>query len=252
MKNPRRSKLRMEQTYGSSSIRHQALMYLLQINIINAADVSGAGSSRATTMLDLLLKGGWVMIPLLLFSMLAVYAIMERWIVLGTTTRIPQRWLGDINAKVVEGDFQGASMLCEQKNYAIARIIKAGIEKLTKSPKSVVTVIENTAQIEIYKLEKNLALLGAIAGAAPMLGFLGTVTGMIRAFMAMAQEAGHVSPQLLSGGIYEAMVTTAAGLVVGIFANLGYNYLIVQIQSATRRIEYAANQFIELVQNKAA
>lgn len=188
------------------------------------------------------------MVPILLLSILTVYAIIERLIALRKTVKIPQRWLEDIHKKTLEGDFQGVKMLCEQKNYAIARIIKAGVEKVAVSPKSIATVVETVGQIEVHKLEKNLSLLGTIAGAAPMLGFLGTVTGMIQAFMAIA-KANYVTPQLLSGGIYEAMITTAAGLVVGIIASLGYNYILSRVQKATHSIEYAANQFVELVQS---
>ena len=224
------------------------MLQLLQIDITHTTEVVEK-TSPITTLFELLLKGGWAMLPLLIFSILAVYALIERWIVLWKLTPTPQHWQDIVQQKVMEGDLQGAKLLCEQKPYAIAKIINAGIDQLTHTSKSVVTVVENAAQVEIYRLDRNLSLLGTIAGAAPMLGFLGTVTGMIRAFMAMAQAADHVSPQLLSGGIYEAMITTAAGLVIGILAYLAYNYLLACIQKATGRIEYAANQFVVFVNN---
>lgn len=189
------------------------------------------------------------MLPILLLSVLAVYAILERLVVLYSVGRIPSQWLDDISAKIIAGDVQSVQMLCKSKRYAMARIIQAGIDKLHKPSKALEAAIENAGQREVYRLEKNLALLGTIAGAAPMLGFLGTVIGMIQAFMAMAQETHHISPKMLSGGIYEAMITTAAGLFVGILANLGYNYLLIRIQKATQRIEHASHQFIELVEN---
>jgi len=224
-------------------------MCLLQIEIINTSPWSAAGDAGAMTLLSLILKGGWVMLPILLFSILTAYAIIERLIALQNTAKIPSRWLSAVNAKTLEGDVQSVQMLCEKRNYAIARIIKAGIEKSHKSIQTIERIMEEAGQIEIYKLEKNLSLLGTMAGAAPMLGFLGTVTGMIQAFMAMAQETNQISPKLLSGGIYEAMITTAAGLVVGIIANLGYNYLLMRIQKATHRIERTANQFINIMRN---
>ncbi|MFM2428120.1 MAG: hypothetical protein RL012_4 [Bacteroidota bacterium] len=220
-------------------------MCLLQIEIINNSLLPAVGNSETTSLLDLLLKGGWIMLPILLLSILTVYAIIERLIVLQRSDKIPQRWMDEVKTKILEGDVQSVKMLCEQKHYAIASIIKAGIEKLYKPMKTIAHAVENAGQIEVYKLEKNLALLGTIAGAAPMLGFLGTVIGMIQAFMAMAQETNQISPKLLSGGIYEAMITTAAGLIVGIVASLGYNYLLTRIQKTTHRIERAANQFIE-------
>jgi biopolymer transport protein ExbB len=226
-------------------------MFLLQIEIINNALLPTVGQAETTTFLDLLLKGGWVMVPILLLSVLTVYAIIERLVVLHSSSKVPQQWIDTITTKTLEGDTQSVKMLCEQKNYAIARIIKEGIENAHKPIKTIERIVENAGQMELHKLEKNLALLGTIAGAAPMLGFLGTVLGMIQAFMAMAQETNQISPKLLSGGIYEAMITTAAGLVVGIVANLGYNYLLTRIQSTTHRIEYAANHFIEIMGKNA-
>jgi biopolymer transport protein ExbB len=226
-------------------------MCLLQIEIINTSPLSEAGKTEVVTLLSLILKGGWVMLPILLLSILAVYAIVERLIVLQSVAKIPPVWIDTINAKTLEGDLQSAKMLCEKKNYAIAKIIKAGIEKSHKPIQIIELSVEYAGQVEIHKLEKNLALLGTIAGAAPMLGFLGTVIGMIQAFMAMAQETNQISPKLLSGGIYEAMITTAAGLVVGIIANLGYNYLLTRIQKATHRIEHTANRFIEIMRDHA-
>ena len=210
-------------------------MCLLQIELINTSPLSEAGSPETTTLLALILKGGWVMLPILLLSILTVYAVIERLMVLQSAAKIPPEWVDAINAKTLAGDIQSVKMLCEKKNYAMAKIIKAGIEKSHKSIRVIEHRVASAGQMEIHKLEKNLALLGTIAGAAPMLGFLGTVIGMIQAFMAMAQETNQISPKLLSGGIYEAMITTAAGLVVGIMANLGYNYLLTRIQQTTHQ-----------------
>lgn len=224
-------------------------MGLLQIEIINTSPLSEPGRAQAMLLLDLLLKGGWVMWPILLLSILAVYAILEKWIMLRRDAKIPQQWMAEVHAKTLEGDIQGVKVLCAQKHGAVVRIIKEGIEKSHKPIKAIEHVVENAGQIEIYKLEKNMSLLGTIAGTAPMLGFLGTVIGMIQAFMAMAQETNQISPKLLSGGIYEAMITTAAGLVVGITANLGYNYFLARIQKITHQIELTANQFIETMES---
>ena len=201
--------------------------------------------TESTSSLSLLLKGGWVMLPILILSILALYAIIERLIVLHRTVSVPRSWIENLNAQLIAADLQSAQVLCEGKSYALARIIQAGLRKPHKAFKA---AVENAAQQEVYKLEKNLALLGTIASAAPMLGFLGTVLGMIQAFMAMAQQTQQISPKLLSGGIYEAMITTAAGLVVGIIANLGYNYLLIRIQRATQRLEQRTNQLVELME----
>lgn len=218
--------------------------------MIDAAMIPTVGNKEISSLMALLIKGGWVMLPILLLSILTLYVFIERLIVLQKSTKIPQQWLDEIKAKSSAGDMQSVQMLCEQKQYryAIARIIQAGIGKLYMPIKAIERIVENVGQAEVHKLEKNLALLGTVAGAAPMLGFLGTVIGMIQAFMAMAQETQQISPQLLSGGIYEAMITTAAGLIVGIAAYLGYNYLLARIRSATHGIEYAVNQFIAVIE----
>ena len=124
------------------------------------------------------------------------------------------------------------------------------VVKIENSLKNIETSIENVGKIEIYNLEKNLSLLATISGAAPMMGFLGTVTGMIQAFISIAQEEGAVSPKLLSSGIYEAMITTATGLFVGIVAYLAYNYLVSRVEKLIHRMEYSTIEFIETLQSK--
>lgn len=204
------------------------------------------------SLLSLLLKGGWVMLPILLSSILTLYAILERLIVISRTAWPPRWWLEEVRSKAMMRDSQGLAMLCEPQRYVMARIIQASLDKLNKSRKSLEEAMERAGQQEIYRLEKNLFLLGTMAEIAPMLGFLGTVLGMIQSFMTLSQATQQISPKLLSGGIYEAMITTAAGLVVGIVANLGHNYFLMQIQKATQHIEYTSNQFIELVANHSA
>jgi len=201
------------------------------------------------SIFELLLKGGWVMIPLLVLSILTVYAIIERLVVFAKGTTIQKLWLDSIQEYISMGDIQGAELLCEHKNRVIGKVIKAGIQNLGRPVQTIENAMAAAGQEEIYKLEKNLSLLGTIAGAAPMLGFLGTVLGMIQAFMTMAQATASITPQLLSGGIYEAMITTAAGLLVGILADLGYKYLLTRIKNITYHIENTANQFIVFTQS---
>ena len=224
-------------------------MHLLQIKFINPTSLLAASQQKLMTTLDFLRKGGWLMVPILLLSILAVYALVERLLALRKGAKPTQQWLANLHAQILAGDVQKAKLLCEQKNSAVARVMKVGIENLAHTPKSLETAIEAAGQAEVYQLEKNLSLLGTIAGAAPMLGFLGTVIGMIQAFMAMAQATSQVSPQLLSSGIYQAMITTAAGLVVGIIADLGYKYILTRVHTATYHIEQAASQLIELMQD---
>ena len=223
-------------------------MNLLDINVTVTPDSATTAAAAGLTMWELLAKGGWTMIPLLLLSILALYALLERIITLYIHGRVPQKWIESLKQKIKQGNTAEAAMLCVKERYAVARIAKAGIEQLSAPTTTIENAMKHSAQTEVYALEKNLWLLGTIAGAAPMLVFLGTVLGMIQAFMAMAQNTGQVSPKLLSGGIYEAMITTAAGLVVGIFAYVSYNFILIKVQQIAQRIENTANQLVEMLQ----
>ena len=200
------------------------------------------------SLLELLFKGGYMMIPILLLSVTAVYIFVERVMTINKAAKTPDQFNDQIKQLVINGDISGAKMLCNQTATPIARMIEKGIARIGNPLKNIEASIENVGKIELYKLEKNLSLLASISGAAPMIGFLGTVTGMIQAFISIAQEEGVVSPKLLSSGIYEAMITTAAGLFVGILAYLGYNFLIARVEKLVHSMEYTSIEFIDLLQ----
>lgn len=202
------------------------------------------------SLIDLLLKGGYMMIPLYALFILAIYIFVERMITLKKATKTPESMVDQVKMMVQGGNIEHAKMICQGENTPIANMIGKGLERIGSPLKNIEVAIENVGKIEIYKLEKNLSVLATISGAAPMIGFLGTVTGMIQAFIAIAQEEGMVSPKLLSSGIYEAMITTAAGLVVGIMAYLGYNYLVSQVSKLIHNMEYTTIEFIDLLQEK--
>lgn len=224
-------------------------MTLLQITTsvpLDSAVVVPNG--EAITLFSLLLKGGYMMIPIFLLSIVAVYVFVERILTIRRASVPPDGFMEKIKRLVYEGDIKGARLICAQNETPIARMIEKGVSRIGSPLKNIEVSIENVGKIEIYKLERNLSLLAMISGAAPMIGFLGTVTGMIRAFIAIAQEEGAVSPKLLSAGIYEAMMTTAAGLLVGIVAYLGYNYLVTRVQKVVHNMEYTSIDFIDLLQ----
>ncbi len=224
-------------------------MVLLQISMTAPADsVLVDGGSDSLTMLSLILKGGYMMIPIFILSILAVYIYVERARTIKRASKTPEGFMDNIKRLVADGDIKAAKLMCSQSDTPIARMIEKGIARIGSPLKNIEVSIENVGKIELYKLEKNLSLLATISGVAPMLGFLGTVTGMIQAFIAIAQEEGAVSPKLLSSGIYEAMITTAAGLLVGIIAYLGYNYLVSRIQKVVFAMEYTSIDFIDLLQ----
>ncbi|WKV11642.1 MotA/TolQ/ExbB proton channel family protein [Marivirga harenae] len=222
-------------------------MTLLQVTTVADSAMVNA-SEESVNLFDLLLKGGYVMIPLLLLSAAAIAIFIERVLTIKKSSKTPTGLLNQVKSLVSDGKIDQAKMMCSQNETPIAKMLEKGISRIGSPLKNIEVSIENVGKIEIYRLEKNLSLLATISGAAPMIGFLGTVTGMIQAFIAIAQEEGSVSPKLLSEGIYEAMITTAVGLSVGIIAYLGYNYLVTQVQKVIHKMEYTSVEFIDLLQ----
>ena len=224
-------------------------MEILQITTSTPTDtLTVAAGQDSMALISLIFQGGYMMIPILLLSLAAVYVYVERIRTVGRAAKTPVGFMDNIKRLVGDGDLSGAKVLCQQSDTPIGRMIGKGLSRIGSPLKNIEVSIENVGRIEIYNLEKNLSLLATISGAAPMIGFLGTVTGMIRAFISIAQEEGAVSPKLLSAGIYEAMITTAAGLFVGIIAYLGYNYLVTRVQKVVHNMEYTSIDFIDLLQ----
>lgn len=207
-------------------------------------------AAQSIGLMDLLIKGGYMMIPLYALFVLAVYIFVERVLTLKKAAQTPKSMMDQVKMRVQTGDIGGAKMICQEEDTPVANMISKGLERIGSPLKNIEVAIENVGKIEIYKLEKNLNLLATVSGAAPMIGFLGTVAGMIRAFIGVAQEEGMVSPKLLSTGIYEAMITTATGLVVGIIAYLGYNYLVSRVSKLIHSMEYTSVEFMDLLQDK--
>ena len=211
------------------------------INVVNQDQI---------TVMELLFKGGFMMIPILVLFVITIYILIEKILIINRESKSPKGFTDEIISRVKNDDINGAILVCNDTNNPVSRMILKGLNKLNKSLKNIESSIENVGKIEIYNLEKNLSLLATISGAAPMIGFLGTVTGMIQAFISIAEEEGAVSPKLLSSGIYEAMLTTAAGLFVGIVAYLSYNYLVSRVEKLIHKMEYTTIEFIETLQNK--
>ncbi len=211
-------------------------------------DLPTEEAQDSISLLDLLMNGGYMMIPIFILWMIAIYIFVERQRTLSVAAKTPDSFKDQIRTLVLSGDINGARMLCSRTDTPIARMIEKGVSRIGNPLKNIEVNIENVGKLEIYRLEKNLNLLATIAGAAPMIGFLGTVTGMIQAFIAIAQEEGAVSPKLLSAGIYEAMITTASGLFVGILAYLGYNYLVAKVGKLIHTMESNVIDFIDLLQ----
>ncbi len=205
-------------------------------------------SEAALSVIDLAIKGGFMMIPIILSSFIAVYVFVERMLTVNKANQSPDAFMGRIKEMVLRGDINGAKSLCTQFDSPIARMIEKGVARIGSPLKTIEASIENVAKLELFKLEKNLSILATVSGSAPMMGFLGTVIGMVQAFISIAQEEGSVSPKLLSSGIYTAMITTVAGLVVGILAYLAYNYMVTRVSKVVHKMEYSSIEFIDLLQ----
>jgi len=212
------------------------------------ADPATSPVDQSLSIIELVIAGGFMMYPIILLSLFAVYIFFERYLTLNKANLDPDPFMSRVKELVLKGDISGAKLLCSQNETPIARMIEKGISRIGSPLKNIEASIENVGKLEIFKLEKNLSSLATIAGAAPMMGFLGTVIGMVQAFIAISQEEGSVSPKLLADGIYTAMITTVAGLIVGIIAYLAYNFLITRVQKIVHKMEYTSIDFIDLLQ----
>jgi biopolymer transport protein ExbB len=212
------------------------------------ADPAANPADQSLSIIELIMAGGFMVYPIILLSVFAVYIFFERYLTLNKANVDPVPFMSRVKELVLKGDINGAKVLCAQNETPIARMIEKGISRIGSPLKNIEASIENVGKLEIFKLEKNLSTLATIAGAAPMMGFLGTVIGMVQAFIAISQEEGSVSPKLLADGIYTAMITTVAGLIVGIIAYLAYNFLVTRVQKIVHKMEYTSIDFIDLLQ----
>ncbi|WP_455497722.1 MotA/TolQ/ExbB proton channel family protein [Coprobacter sp.] len=202
-------------------------------------------------MWDLSLKGGIIMIPLLILSILAIYIFIERAVVIRKAAREDHTFMDRIKDYIHEGDVDAALNLCRKTDTPYARLIEKGITRLGRPMNDVLVAIENVGNLEVAKLEKGFPWLATAAAGAPMIGFLGTVTGMVRAFYNMASAGTSADISTLSGGIYEALVTTVAGLVVGIIALFAYNYLVARVDGVVNQLEAKTMEFMDLLNEPA-
>jgi len=196
---------------------------------------------------ELAMKGGWIMIPILLLSLVAVFIFVDRYIAVRAAIRTDQSFMNRIRDYIHDGKIEAATALCQDHNTPVSRMIEKGIARIGRPLQDINTAIENVGRVEVAKLEKGTPWLAMVSGGAPMLGFLGTVTGMIQAFFDMAQAGSSVDIQILSSGIYEAMVTTVAGLIVGIIGYFAYNILVAKIEQVVNMLESSTMEFMDLL-----
>ncbi|MEG1564620.1 MAG: MotA/TolQ/ExbB proton channel family protein [Bacteroides sp.] len=198
-------------------------------------------------LLDMFEKGGWIMYVLVALSIISFYILFERIYVIRKAGKDDPMFMEKIKDYIHSGEIKAAITYCRTMNTPSARMIEKGIHRLGRPVNDVQVAIENVGNLEIAKLEKGMAVMATISGGAPMIGFLGTVTGMVRAFFEMAHAGTSVDITLLSGGIYEAMITTVGGLIVGIIAMFAYNYLVMLVDRVVNKMESKTMEFMDLL-----
>ncbi|MCZ2442577.1 MAG: MotA/TolQ/ExbB proton channel family protein [Flavobacteriales bacterium] len=227
--------------------------YLLQITMgtDSAAALNPPVPPPATEtsiqVIDMAIKGGIIMIPLAIMSVIAIYLFIERYIAINKAGKEDVNFMNHIRDFILNGKLDAALSLCKATQSPISRMIEKGVSRIGRPLDDISASIENTAKLEVYRLERGIALLATIAGAAPMLGFLGTVVGMIKALFVMANSSEGVVINSLAGGIYEAMVTTVGGLIVGIIAYIGYNILVSKVEKVIYKMEARTIEFLDLL-----
>ena len=219
---------------------------------VPSEDLTEALSEEKTlSVVDLILNGGAastiIVIVLFVLLFVALYIYFERTFAINAASKIDKNFMNQIRDHVMNGKLEAAKILCAQTDSPVARLTEKGVSRIGKALDDINTAIENAGTLEVYKLEKNVNILATVAGAAPMIGFLGTVIGMILAFHQMASSGGQAEMGSLASGIYTAMTTTVAGLIVGIIAYIGYNHLVNRTDKIVHKMEANAVEFLDLL-----
>ena len=219
-----------------------------QIN--QAAGTAAQPTEMSTSLWSMFNMGGPLMWVLLALSILAIYLIGRKWWMIKNASKIDAHFMQDIRDYLNAGKTKSAITLCGKYDNPVARMVETGIRRMGRPMSDIQNAIENCGNVEVARLEKGLPLLASIAGGAPMIGFLGTVLGMVKAFFNMSKAGNNIDITLLSDGIYTAMLTTVGGLVVGIIAYFGYNWLTSQISDLVYKMESSTMEFIDIVLNE--
>lgn len=218
---------------------------------LNSAAAVAMAPAKEMNLLEMAAKGGWIMIVLAILSLVCIYIFFERVFVLRRANREDPHFMERIKDYIRSGEIKAAVSYCKGTDTPSARMIEKGISRIGRPVSDVQAAIENVGNLEVAKLEKGLSVMATISSGAPMLGFLGTVTGMVRAFWEMANAGNNIDITQLSGGIYEAMITTVGGLIVGIIAMFAYNYLVTLVGRVVNKLEAGTLSFMDLLDEPA-
>jgi len=225
---------------------------IVQDTIGGSAGISeGEGEFLSLSVIDLIIKGGWIMALLGLLSLVTIYIFIDRYLAISRSSREDKNFMNMIRDHIYDGKIESALELCKREDTPIARLIMKGLSRIGKPLTDINAAIENTGNLEVAHLEKNIATISTVASTAPMLGFLGTVIGMIIAFYDMSMAGNNIDIQLLSSGIYQAMITTVGGLIVGIMAYVMYNILVAKIEKLIFLLEARASDFMDVLNEPA-
>jgi biopolymer transport protein ExbB len=215
------------------------------------AVLNGEPVEKTISIWELLTSGGIggqiIMIVLFILLFVAIYIYIERSLALKAASKIDKGFMNQIRDHIIHRRFDSAKLLCQHTNSPVSHLIEKGISRIGKPLEDINSAIENAGKLEIYNLEKNVSILATISGAGPMIGFLGTVYGMILAFHEIASGGGQIQMDVLASGIYTAMTTTVVGLIIGIFAYIGYNHLVVKTDKIVNYMEANAVEFLDLL-----
>jgi len=226
------------------------LSLLLQTNLPDAAiDAASTAEAAEKTIsyFELAVKGGWVMIPIALLSLVAVYIFFERYMAIRKAAKIDANFMNRIRDYIHDGKVEPALALCQSIDNPLARMIEKGINRIGRPLQDIKAAIDNIGQVEVYRMEKGLPVLASCAGGAPMLGFLGTVLGMVKTFYDMSAAGSSLDVGLLSNGIYIALITTVGGLFVGIPSYFAYNFLVAKVEELVNKLEANTMDFMDLL-----
>ena len=223
------------------------MFYLLQVDTIQKAVSGIATTTEKISLLTLLDKGGWIMYPLYMLLIAAIFVFIERLIAIKKASKIDENFMGVIRDHILNGNVQAARSMTKNNSSPVAKMIDKGIQRIGKPIDAIEKSMENVGKLEMYSMEKNLSILTLIAGIAPMFGFLGTIIGMVQLFYGIA-STGEYTLNTIAGGIYTKMITSATGLIIGLIAYIGHNYLSTQIDKTANKMEAASADFIDVLQ----
>ena len=228
------------------------LTYLLQADPAEAVQVTATQQEMSYSLIEMATKGGWLMIVLAALSVIAIFIFGKKLWMIRQASKIDKDFMMDIRDYIHDGKLRSAKTLCSKFDTPVARMVETGIDRIGKPLGDIQSAVENVGNVEVARLERGLPYLAMISGGAPMIGFLGTVMGMVQAFFNMSQAGNNIDITLLSSGIYTAMITTVGGLIVGIIAYFCYNFLTSRISDVVYKMENSTIEFMDALESGAA